>query len=95
MDVTWDGATVVSVNYPDSDSGDIPYTNFTVPVVGTGSDTLQFISANDPGWTYVDNVSVSGVPESSTWAMMVLGFTGLGFAGYRKTKWAEPILSAA
>ncbi len=26
------------------------------------------------------------VPESSTWAMMLLGFAGLGFAGYRKAK---------
>jgi hypothetical protein len=24
------------------------------------------------------------VPESSTWAMMLLGFAGLGYAGYRK-----------
>ena len=34
--------------------------------------------------------SISGnqvaVPESSTWAMMLLGFAGLGFAGYRKAK---------
>jgi hypothetical protein len=26
------------------------------------------------------------VPEPSTWAMMVLGFAGLGFAGYRARK---------
>jgi len=26
------------------------------------------------------------VPEPSTWAMMALGFAGLGFAGYRKSK---------
>jgi hypothetical protein len=26
---------------------------------------------------------VVGVPEPSTWAMMLLGFAGLGFAGYR------------
>jgi hypothetical protein len=26
---------------------------------------------------------VSEVPESSTWAMMLIGFAGLGFAGYR------------
>jgi hypothetical protein len=26
---------------------------------------------------------VAGVPEPSTWAMMLLGFAGLGFAGYR------------
>jgi hypothetical protein len=28
----------------------------------------------------------SSVPEPSTWAMMVLGFAGLGFAGYRKSR---------
>jgi hypothetical protein len=28
----------------------------------------------------------SAVPEPSTWAMMLLGFAGLGFAGYRRTK---------
>jgi hypothetical protein len=26
-----------------------------------------------------------GVPEPSTWAMMLLGFAGLGFLGYRQT----------
>jgi PEP-CTERM motif len=26
------------------------------------------------------------VPEPSTWAMMLLGFAGLGFAGYRRTR---------
>jgi hypothetical protein len=32
-------------------------------------------------------------PEPSTWAMMLLGFAGLGFLGYRKAKRAA--LSAA
>jgi hypothetical protein len=27
-----------------------------------------------------------GTPEPSTWAMMLLGFAGLGFAGYRRAK---------
>ena len=27
--------------------------------------------------------SVTAVPEASTWAMMLLGFAGLGFAGWR------------
>jgi hypothetical protein len=30
--------------------------------------------------------SISAVPEPSTWAMMLLGFTGLGFAAYRRTR---------
>jgi hypothetical protein len=28
-------------------------------------------------------VTAAGVPEPSMWVMMVIGFTGLGFAGYR------------
>ena len=29
--------------------------------------------------------NISAVPEPSTWAMMILGFLGLGFLGYRKS----------
>jgi len=32
------------------------------------------------------SITVSGyyVPEASTWALVLLGFAGLGFAGYRR-----------
>jgi PEP-CTERM motif len=33
-------------------------------------------------------MEVDAVPEPSTWAMMLLGFTGFGYAGYRKSKGA-------
>jgi hypothetical protein len=33
----------------------------------------------------------SAVPETSTWAMMLLGFAGLGFAGYRTSRKAALI----
>ena len=33
--------------------------------------------------------SVTGVPEPATWAMMGLGFAGLGFLGYRRNKTAS------
>jgi hypothetical protein len=33
----------------------------------------------------VDNIS-AGVPELSTWAMMLIGFGGLGFAAYRRSR---------
>jgi PEP-CTERM motif len=36
------------------------------------------------------SLSGSPVPEPSTWAMMLLGFTGLGFAGYRRARKASP-----
>ena len=32
------------------------------------------------------NQTLAVVPEASTWAMMALGFAGLGFAGFRKAK---------
>jgi hypothetical protein len=35
--------------------------------------------------TLVSSVN-TGVPEPSTWAMLALGFAGLGFAGYRRSK---------
>jgi PEP-CTERM motif len=31
-------------------------------------------------------VTVAGVPEPSTWAMMLIGFAGLGFTGYRASR---------
>jgi hypothetical protein len=43
-------------------------------------------NVNDIG--FMDNYSVSSissVPEISTWAMLLLGFGGLGFAGYRRS----------
>jgi hypothetical protein len=39
--------------------------------------------------------TIVGTPEPSTWAMMLLGFAGLGFTGYRKARGARAALSAA
>jgi hypothetical protein len=40
------------------------------------------------GWTepfvYTPPTSVGAVPEPSTWAMMLLGFAGIGFMAYRR-----------
>ena len=47
--------------------------------------------------TLDDNIinATACIPESSTWAMMVLGFAGLGFAGYRKAKGGVAALPVA
>ena len=41
------------------------------------------ITATGPG-TFNATIDVSAVPEASTWAMLILGFLGVGFAGYRR-----------
>jgi hypothetical protein len=50
----------------------------------TGHGTLVFPA--DDSITSLSFEATGGVPEPSTWAMMLLGFVGLGFAGYRKRR---------
>jgi hypothetical protein len=55
-------------------------------------------SATGPWEVFATNYSigaiqVDGVPEPSTWAMMLLGFAGLGFAGYRASRRAATATS--
>ena len=50
-------------------------------------DYLQGYSATTPpinGSPSADQLFAEAVPEPSTWAMMLLGFAGLGFVGYRR-----------
>jgi PEP-CTERM motif len=35
---------------------------------------------------YAPILADAAAPEPATWVMMLLGFAGLGFAGYRKAK---------
>ncbi len=43
------------------------------------------IGPNGPNeWGYNIAANVSAVPEPSTWAMMILGFAGVGFMAYRR-----------
>jgi len=44
---------------------------------------VVFTAATGPDYTSADGLALTA-PEPSTWAMMMLGFAGLGFAGYRK-----------
>jgi hypothetical protein len=56
----------------------VPAGNYFVEVAGTsGSGTLQLA---------VDGNLTGVAPEPSTWALMLVGFLGLGFAGYRQKR---------
>jgi hypothetical protein len=43
-------------------------------------------SSGGPPFSLLDGVSLSSVPEPSTWAMMFIGFAGLGYAGLRNRR---------
>lgn len=67
--------------------------DFTVAT--TGPIKLSFVSA-DPSGPYgpvIGGVEISAVPEPSTWAMMILGFLGVGLVAYRRK--SGPALRAA
>jgi hypothetical protein len=44
---------------------------------------------------YYNLSGTAAVPEPATWAMMLLGFACLGFAGYRRARQNTPVLAAA
>jgi hypothetical protein len=85
-----------SFSVPSTPPGEFDYAYNTVnqPVgtfaVGTIDDLGQKIALNLGKNTLSFDASLFVVPEPSTWAMMLLGFAGLGFVGYRRTRRAKP-----
>jgi hypothetical protein len=66
----------------------LTYTQNPTPGAGRGlSHTADFGAIN------VDVNPTAAVPEPSTWAMMILGFAGVGFIAYRRK--SKPALIAA
>jgi hypothetical protein len=65
----------------------------------SSSEVLSFLAQGGPNGLppvgLLDGVSLTAVPEPATWAMLVLGFAGLGFAGYRRAKKNAAALPAA
>jgi hypothetical protein len=57
-----------------------------------GSSGRAFVNDTPGTWT-LSPAAISAVPEPSTWAMMMLGFAGVGFMAYRRK--SKPALMAA
>jgi hypothetical protein len=82
----------------DARAGDDAFASASAdPIISILADFL----AEHPGLSLELSANVTqpgsggSIPEPSTWAMLLLGFTGLGFAGYRKTKTARTDFSTA
>jgi len=70
-----------------------PFT-YTYHAVGTSSAYGSFKIGGDSLSLSPTTVTLAdGVPEPSTWAMMILGFAGVGFMAYRRK--SKPALVAA
>jgi hypothetical protein len=61
---------------------------FSATFFVSANQTVDFLLIPDNGNYSFDStravVSVTSVPEPSTWAMMILGFAGIGFVAYRR-----------
>jgi hypothetical protein len=93
--LSFDGGTTELVAFNQNSDGD--YGDFSPP--GTGAGQLiqnafnstgqdEAYTTSSPEFAMMESISYNGsiVPEPSTWAMMLLGFAGLGFAGYRRAR---------
>ena len=82
------GAASASAVYGDSLDLPIGIDVFNLP---------EGVTANAPDSNIVNNrfvLPTTSVPEPSTWAMMLLGFASLGFAGYRRARAGRTKLGA-
>jgi PEP-CTERM motif len=74
-DFVWTGATGPTViSFLDMCNGSMSASGACNGSVG---------DSNGPPFSLLDNVSLTTVPEPSTWAMLLIGFAGLAYAGYR------------
>ena len=94
VDGTYDGVPAVfdvaTFWNPDQDTGDLHLDDFS-PFFGdilyTGSESSPTFKTgtfdiSDGEFGYV--LTIAAVPELSTWALMLLGFAGIAFFGYRR-----------
>lgn len=78
------GNQVFSFHFGDAGSGDGNYTVLYLFNFGTEGASSVNLGAN--GFSNGVILPPPGVPEATTWAMMIVGFAGIGFAMRRRRK---------
>jgi PEP-CTERM motif len=85
---TLTGADLVALGATDDGSHTSPLSNQLVTISGLGPFTDATFSSSTNSFEFSIG---SGVPEPSTWAMMALGFVGLGYAAFRRNSKSQPL----
>ena len=88
LDATFTGCQIATVPCgPPINTSTDQYANFTA----IGGDITKIVMGTTKSAFEVDNfavvvdtTSVKPVPEASTWAMMIIGFVGVGLFAYRR-----------
>jgi hypothetical protein len=83
-------ATALVSSFPDGTSNTIQFpeigqATFPVRFGFRGTLTPQITDGNS-NTIFVGEMLITAVPEPSTWAMMILGFAGVGFMAYRRSR---------
>jgi probable HAF family extracellular repeat protein len=95
----WSGGNVIDLKTALDISGagwllyDASGINSLGQIVGTGPGPSTGTYAHAFLLTYCASCAAP-TPEPSTWALMLLGFAGLGFAGYRRVRRGDSMLTA-
>jgi len=82
-DVYLNNVLFASITHTGGNTGNLAWQTFAKDFLATSTTTnLKFV--NTVGSTnegvFLDAISVAGVPEPATWAMMLFGFAGIGMA---------------
>jgi hypothetical protein len=80
---TLTGADLVALGALGTGNQNLPGDNQWVTITGLGAFTQVSFSSTNNAFEFSLG---SGVPEPSIWAMMTLGFAGLGFMGWRGSR---------
>ena len=89
------GPTLETLNW---DVNSVTFHSFGGTDAGYGANGNQFVLDNLTTMPITqpstDFNSFSAIPEASTWALMLVGFAGLGYAGYRKARGPAALAAA-